>query len=218
MESFVADQTESVMLALVDQIGVALQTTSPSANSLTSFDTLINASGTVQGLAVSDYPRYAARGLSARGTAPGSVSFTSGSFAAQGISNMRTLYNNASEGTIQPNFIATTYAVHEFYEGALQPMERFAGAVPVADGSFGALAFRTTPVVASPNTPSGYMWMLRVGDDGVQVVILDGFDLNYAPFKPGANQETHVSELQWKGNQTINNRQYGCNKMHTITA
>ena len=210
--------SDTVQSGLEDQIGVALQTASPAANSITSFDTLINASGTVQGLAVSDYPVYAARGLSARGTAPGSVSFTSGSFAAQGISNMRTLYNNASEGTIQPNFIATTYAVHEFYEGALQPMERFSGAVPVADGSFGALAFRTTPVVASPNTPSGYMWMLRVGDDGMQIVTLDGFDFHFAPFKPGASQETHVSELQWKGNQTINNRQYGCNKMHTIGA
>jgi hypothetical protein len=131
---------------------------------------------------------------------------------------MRTCYNNASEGTIQPNIIATTYLVHEYYEGALQPQERFQGAVNVADGSFGALAFRTTPVVASPNAPSGYMWMLRVGEDGVMVKILDGFDFNFAPFKDGSNQETHVSELQWKGQVCIANRQYGCNKLTTITA
>jgi hypothetical protein len=146
------------------------------------------------------------------------VSFASGSFAAQGIADMRTAYNNASEGMIQPNCIITTYAVHEFYEGALQPQERFQGAVRVADASFGALAFRTTPVVASPKAPGGYMWFLRAGADGIQMVMLDGFDFNFAPFKDGSNQETHVSELQWKGQLVIKNRQYGNNKITGITA
>ncbi len=218
MENFVADQTESVMLSLVDQIGVALQTTSSASNAITSIDALISASGTVQGLATSSYPRYASRGLSARGTAPASVSFASGSFAAQGIADMRTAYNNASEGVIQPSIIVTGYTEHEYYEGALQPLERFQGAVNVADASFGALAFRGTPVVASPNTPGGRMWFMRVGEDGLKVCVLDGFDFNFAPFKDGSNQETHVSELQWKGQFVIRNRQYGSNKITGITA
>ncbi len=218
MDNFVADQTESVMLSLADQIGVALQATTTPANGITSLDTLISASGTVQGLATGSYANYSSRGISARGTAPASVSFASGSFAAQGINDMRTGFNNASEGTFQPNLIATTYDVHQFYEGALQPLERFQGAVSVADGSFGALAFRTVPVVASPNAPSGYMWMLKVGSDGVYVKVLDGFDFNFAPFKDGSNQETHVSELQWKGQLVIRNRKFGSNKLTGITA
>ncbi len=218
MESFVADQTESVMFSLVDQVGVALQTTSSAANAITSYDTLISASGTVQGLATSSYSNYSSRGLSARGTAPASVSFASGSFAAQGIPNFRTAYNNASEGSIQPNFIAVAPLVHEYYEGALQPQERFAGAVNVADASFGALAFRTTPVVMSPNTPAGYANFMRVGSDGVEVKILAGFDFNFAPFKDGSNQETHVSELQWKGQFVVHNRKFGSNKITGITA
>ena len=218
MENFVADQTESVMLSLADQVGVAIQTTSSAANAITSADALVSASGTVQGLATGSYSRYASRGLSARGTAPASVSFASGSFAAQGIADMRTAFNNASEGTIQPNTIFTTYTVHEYYEGALQPLERFQGAVNVADASFGALAFRGTPVMASPNTPSGYMNMWRVGEDGIKICILDGFDFNFAPFKDGSNQETHVSELQWKGQLVIRNRQYGSNKITGFTA
>ncbi len=218
MESFIADQTESVMLSLVDQVGTALQSTTTAANGITSLNTLIASTGTVQGIAASDYANYSSRGLSARGTAPASVSHASGSFAAQGIADMRTCYNNASEGTIQPNVIVCPYLVHEYYEGALQPQERFMGAVNVADASFGSLAFRTTPVVASPNTPSGLMYMLRIGDDGVQVKILDGFDFNFAPFKDGSNQETHVSELQLKAQLVIQNRKYGSNKMNTITA
>lgn len=219
MASFIEDQTQSVMLSLVQTLGKAAQTTSPAANAITSLDDLIAAgSSSVQGLSASTFPRYASRGLSPRDTAPGSVSFASGSFAAQGISDMRTCYNNAMEGIIQPNAIITTYNIHEFYEGVLQPLERFQGAVSVADGSFQALAFRKTAVMASPHTPSGYMWMLRIGDDGLQVVYLDGFDFEFAPFKPGSNQEIHVSELQWKGNQILHNRQYGSNKMTSITA
>jgi len=218
MDNFIADQTESVMLSLVDQVGEALQTTASAANAITSLDTLISASGTVQGLATGSYSNYSSRGISARGTAPASVSFASGSFAARGISDMRTCFNNASEGTIQPNIVVSTYDVHQFYEGALQPLERFQGAVNTADASFQALAFRGTPVVASPNTPSGYLWMLRVGDDGVKVVILDGFDFDFAPFKDGSNQETHVSELQLKAQLVIKNRKFGSNKLTGITA
>jgi len=220
MESFVADQTESVMLSLADQVGAAIQATTPATNAITPLDYLINDTDitTVQGLTTASYTYYNSRGVSARGTAPGSVSYTSGSFAAQGIADMRTCYNNASEGTVQPNFIFTTYTVHEYYESALQPLERFQGAVKTADASFGALAFRTCPVVASPNTPSGWMWFLRVGDDGVQVKVLDGFDFNFAPFKMGSTQETYVSELQWKGQLIIHNRQYGSNKITGITA
>jgi hypothetical protein len=218
MVDFVADQTESVMLALADQIGAALQTTSSPANAITSYDTLCSASGTVQGLATGNYANYASRGLEVRGTAPASRTFASGSFAAQGIPNFRTCYNNASEGTIQPTIIVVPYLVHEYYEGALQPQERFAGSVAVADASFGAMAFRTTPVVASPNTPAGYANFIRIGDDGFQVKVLAGFDFNFAPFKAGSNQETHVSELQWKGQAIINNRTIGCNKLTGITA
>ena len=74
MGSFVADQTESVLLSLCDQVGEAIQTTSSASNAITSLDTLISASGTVQGLATGSYSNYASRGISARGTAPASVS------------------------------------------------------------------------------------------------------------------------------------------------
>jgi hypothetical protein len=218
MASFVGDQTESVMLSLVDSITAAIMATTTEANGVTPIPVAIHANdASFQGLTPTDYTYYNARGLSDRGTAIASVSFTSGSFAAQGISNMRTLFNNASEGSVQPNVGITTYATHERYEGALQPMERFQGAVRVADGSFGALAFRTVPVLAEPNCASGHFYFLNVGQRGIEVITLNPHDFRFAPFKPGANQETHVSELQWKGNLVLHNRQYGCNKMHTIS-
>lgn len=217
MINFVADQTENVMLSLADTIASDLQTTSSAANAITSLDSLISAGDTGQGLSGATYDNWNSRGITARGTAAASVDFTSGSFAAQGIADMRTAFNNASEGMIMPQFIVTEYASHERYEGVLQPLERFQGAVTTADGSFQALSFRTVPVMASPNTPSGYMWFLRTGKGGVNIVTLSGKSFQFQPFKTASNQEVHVSELQWKGQLVIGNRRYGCNKLDGIT-
>lgn len=221
MASFIEDQTVSVMRSLVDLLVQDLLATASPANAITSIDSLVGADSQVQGLAGGTYAQWNSRGTSARGTAAASVSFTASptSFAAGGISNMRTCYNNASEGSIQPNVIFTDYATHESYEGALQPQERFQGAVRVADGSFGALAFRTTPVIADPNVTAGYMYMLLVDTmEGVHVTVLDGFDFAFDDFKPASNQETAVSELMFKAQCGIGNRQYGSNKVLGFTA
>lgn len=218
LASFIQDQTISVMRSLVDLIVQHLLGTANPANAITSIDDLISANDSVQTLSGATYAQWNSRGVSARGTAAASISFASGSFAAQGISDMRTCFNNASEGMIQPNVILTDYPTHERYEGALQPQERFQGAVRTADGSFQALAFRTVPVLADPNTAAGYLYMLRANpEDGVHSTILEGFDFMFDDFKPASEMETAVSELMWKGQIGIGNRQYGSNKITGVT-
>lgn len=221
MGSFIRDQTISVERSLIDMLVQDFFAAASPSNAITSVDALISAaSGTASamGLSGSTYANWNARGISARGTAGASVSFASGSFAAQGISDMRTCYNNASEGSIQPNVILTDYDTHERYEGSLQPQERFAGAVRTADGSFQSLAFRTKPVMADPNVTSGYMYQLRADtEDGVHTTTLDGFDFMFDDFKMASNQEVAVSELMWKGDVGVGNRRYGSNKMTGIT-
>ena len=217
MISFVEDQTESVLLSLADEIGDDLQSTASPANAITSIDSLVGAGDTVQTLSGVTYDNYNSRGISARGTAAASVSFASGSFAAQGISNMRTAMNNATEGLVGPTIIVAEPASHERYEGALQPQERFAGAVSVADASFAAMAFRTIPVLMSPKTATGRMYFLRPGRDGIYIKTLSNISFNFQPFKSASQQETHVSELQWKGQLCIANRRYGQNKLTGIT-
>ena len=218
MASFIADQTESVMLSLVDTVGDHLFGSSNPTGSVTSFRTLVGAgSGTVQTLSGTSYDNYNSRGVSARGTAAASISFASGSFAVQGLADLRTSYNNASEGIIQPNVCLTSYGTHERYEGVLQPQERYAGTATSADASFQALAFRQTPVVADPKVTDGDLFWFRVGDDGVQMICLNPFSFKFAPFKPSSNQEVFVSELQFKANTFIHNRRYGSNRLSGIT-
>jgi hypothetical protein len=215
---FVADQTESVMLALADDIGTALQAVTNPANSITSLYSLIGANDTtVQNLNAQTYSAWNSRGVSARGTAAASISFASGSFAAQGIADMRTARQNCTEGNIGPTVILGDSVNYNRYEGSLQPQERFAGSMLTADASFNALAFHQIPFLVSPKTPSGVLYFLRPGRDGVSIVNLSGISFEFKPFKQGSNQETHVSELQWKGQFVIKNRLYGNNRLISIT-
>ncbi len=216
--SFLEDQTVSTMLSLADIVATDIHATAIATNGLTPLDDLISANDQVQGLSGGDYDTYNSRGISARGTAAGSISFASGGFSAQGLSDMRTCYNNASEGLVQPNVIVTEYDTHERYEGVLQPQERFQGAVRVADGSFGSLAFRTVPVLADPKCVSGQMYMLRVGGmDGITLKTLNGANFSFGEWKPSSNQNSMVRPLEMTCQLMIGNRRYGNNKLTGIT-
>lgn len=220
MGSFLERQTRLVTLAKAEIMAEDIHSTSSPANAMTSLDTLIGAgSGTVQLLSGTTYDNWNSRGISARGTAAGSVSFASGSFAAQGLANMRTSFHNASEGMQQPDVIITEYATHERYEGSLQPLERFQGSVSVADGSFQALAFKGKPVLADPDCASGFMYMISLDpEDGVRFITLSGanFEWDTEGFKRSSNQNVMVRAIETTGQLAIGNRRRS-NKLTGIT-
>jgi hypothetical protein len=218
ISSFLEHQTQQVMRSLANLVADDIYADG-GASAITELPALINASGAaVHGLDGDNYPQYNSRGVSAVGTAAASVSFASGSFAAQGLSDFRAAYDNASEGMIQPNVILTEHATTQRYEAALQPQERFAGAVRVADGSFQSLAFRTTPVIPDRKCDSGSAYFLRVGDDeGVRLHALAGADFDFGEWKPSSNQPVMVRPLFLTCELMIGNRQYGCNKLTGIT-
>ena len=218
ISSFVAHQTTQVMRSVADEMTGDIHSTAQVTDACAPLNVLIGANeSSIQGLNAQTFGNYNSRGVSARGTAVGSISFASGSFAAQGISDMRTCFNGASEGTVQPNVILTDYATHERYEGSLQPQERFTGAVAVADGSFKALAFRTVPVMADPKTASGYLYMVRAGEGGVRMIALSGADFEFDDFKMAGEQSVAVSELEATMQLVIENRAHGSNKLTGIT-
>jgi hypothetical protein len=217
--SFLDSQTKSVMRALANLLADDIYAATSAANAITSIDDLISANDSVHGLSGATFLKYNSRGLDPVGTAPASISFASGSFAAQGLSDMRTSWNNASEGLIQPDVGLTTYAVHEFYEGSLQPQERFAGAVAVADGSFRALAFKGTPVIPDRKCTSGTLfWVSLGGDEGVSLHTLAGADFDFGEWKSSSNQDVMVRPLYLTGTMMIGNRAFGSNKITSITA
>lgn len=217
--NFLAEQVEEVSIALADLVADDIFSATIASNAINSLPTLISASDTIMGLNGDTYDKWNSRGVSTVGTAAASISFASGSFAAQGLSDMRRAFNNASEGMIQPNGIVTDYPTHERYEASLQPQERFAGAVNVADGSFPALAFRQTPVLPDRKCTSGNMFFLRVGDrrHGLQMDLLDGAAFEFGDWKPSGNQNAMVRPMEATLQLSIGNRQFGSNKLTSIT-
>lgn len=216
--NFLEFQTQQVMKAVANTLASDLLSTASPANAVTSLDSLISANDTVQSFAGGTYTTWNSRGLSARGTAAASISFTSGSFAAQGIADMRTCRNNASEGTVGPDVVITDYATLERYENALQPQERYAAPARVGDAAFQVLQFHGMPVLADPNCASGTLYMVSVGGmDGIDLVVLEGADFEFGDWKPSSNQNVMVRPLELTCQLRIKNRRFGSNKMSSIT-
>jgi len=170
--------------------------------------------GTIQGIDPTVYTTFFSRGLSARGTAVGTVADASGSFAAQGLADMRTLYNNASEGAVQPHAIYTHWDVFGFYEGTLQPQERFTNTA-VADAGFQQLAFKNAPVFPDAKCPTGEMYTINF--DFFKAIVLAGANLSFGPIVPAIDQEARTSKLMLKFNDVVFDRRF-INKMDTISA
>jgi hypothetical protein len=115
---------------------------------LTGLEAIVDADSTLAGLAPGTYPWWA------------STETTSGSFAAQGINDMRTIFNTLSWGNDKPDIIFTTQTIFEYYEKALQPQERFIGNA-AADAGFMNLTFKNVPVVFDRDCTSGVMYFLN---------------------------------------------------------
>lgn len=187
------------------------------ATAVTGLDSIISANDTVQSLSGATYSVWNSRGLSARGTAAGSVSFTGGSFTTRGLSDFTTAYNNATEGMKAPNVILTTWDVHAFYENKLVQFERFtqANGTAVGNPSFGGLAFRKASLFASPNATSGVAYFLNT--DVVYANFLSGADFRAMPFVQATQQEAKSSELVAKFQMIVEDRRL-VNKVTGITA
>ncbi|MEM3145979.1 MAG: phage major capsid protein [Candidatus Nitrosotenuis sp.] len=126
-----------------------------------------------------------------------------GSFAANGVDRMRTLFNSASRGTEKPTLIITTQAIFEAYEKSLSPALRFSDP-ETADAGFMNLLFRGVPVVFDDDAPAGELRMLN--SEYLRLVIGKGRNFSVTPFVRPENQDAKVSQILFYGNLTCNNR------------
>jgi hypothetical protein len=213
--SLVEFETSLAIKSLADLIADDAYDNGGTAAAATDMSSIVSSGDSVQGLNGATYTNWNSRGISARGTAPASVSFTAGAFATVGMARMRTCWLNASEGSIQPSVTLTTYDIFEAYEGSLTPQQRFTN-TQAADGSLTNLAFRMRPILPDDKCPADSLFMLRVGMDGVEFCCLNGADFAAKDFKYAQDQEARVSELQTKGNFIVHNRKYS-NKLTGLT-
>jgi len=133
-----------------------------------------------------------------------STETASGSFASQGLSDMRTTYNSISKGNIHPDLILTNQTVFEYYENVLQPQERFTD-TKVADGGFQNLKFKGATMMYDDYCQSGTMYFLN--SNYLRLVVESGTDLITTPFVKPENQDAKVAQILWMGALTASNCQ-----------
>jgi hypothetical protein len=213
VESEMRDGVES----LVDTLSTDLYSNAGGANSVSSLDQVVSSAAenaSLYGLNATTYTAWNCRGLSARGTAPGSVSFTGGSFAAAGLSNWRIAWNNAWEGNEMPQALFTTHDIYGYYEGSLQPQERFNDS-RLADGGFQTLQFKSAPILPDPKCSSGFTYFLNFNH--LFLAVLAGTDFNSGPFQEPDAQRVRISKV-WATVELITTARKLQNKVISQTA
>lgn len=190
-------------MALRNRINQAFFTSSPASNAIGSLVTSIDATSTIGDINSSSNTFW-----------QGSVT-ASGSFAAQGLSDMRAKYNTiASRNPVGgPQLILTTQTVYEFYEGALQPQQRFQG--KVGNGSFDNLMFKAAPVTYDVECNSGVMYFLH--SDAIEFIVHSQRDFVLTEWVKPVNGVSKVAQLVLMANLVVNNRRK-LGKLTAITA
>lgn len=139
----------------------------------------------------------------------------SGSFATQGLDNMRTTYNNCTiDGMGGPDLGLTTQTIFEYYEKGLQTQQRFTD-TKTLDGGFENLKFKGMTLMWDSKCNSGTMYFLN--SDALKLAVHPDGDLKVTDFiKPG-NQDAKVANILFMGNTVVLERRR-LGKMTSVTA
>lgn len=188
-----------------DEVNRDLFNTSQGAKDIRGLPTLIDASSTIQDIDSSANTFWQA-----------DVN-TGGSFAEQGLSDFRTLYNDLSKitPTTPVDMILTTSDVHESYEGTQQPQARFMS-MDTANGSFNNMMFRTAPVVFDNEANSGIAYFLN--SEALELVVDSATDFIVTPFQKATikGQDAEVA-LELVGLELITPNRRMLGKVTSIT-
>lgn len=141
-------KTKQAEMSLRDQLSQDFYGSNGDGESIDGLGIIVDATGTCGGLLQSTFTWWAA-------TETGS-----GSFAAQGLKDMRTLFNTLSYGNNTPDGLFTTQSIFEFYETSLQPQVRYADE-SAANSGFENLRFKNRPLFFDRDCTSGVVFMLN---------------------------------------------------------
>ena len=197
-------KTAQAEQSIRDAIGAALLASSRASKAINTLNALVDSSGTIGGILRSSNSWWQ------------STETASGSFASQGISDMRTLYNtiSSSAGKDHPDIIITTRAIYEYYENTLQPQVRYQS-MEMADAAFESLRFKGSDIIYDQYSNSGILLMLN--SKYISLVIDKLTDFITTPFVRPSQQDAKTAQILFMGNVTINNsRRLG--KLTGITA
>lgn len=190
--------------ALQNKLNQDLFATSPGSEDIGSLVTSIDATSSIGQINSTTYSFWQ------------STNTTSGSFAGQGISDMRTLWNTLSQRqpSSNPDLILTTPTIHGYYEASLIAQQRYQSD-GTGNGSFQKLMFKSAPIDMDAQATSGVMYFLN--SDVMELVIDPTTDFKMTEWVKPANQDAKVAQYLVALELVIRNRRK-LGKLNTITA
>lgn len=146
-----------------------------------------------------------------------STSTSSGSFAAQGLSDMRTLWSTleVKAPAAPTDLVLTTTTIYNYYEAALQAQQRYAPSDKTGNASFDSLMFRSAPVKYDAACNSGVAYFLN--SKVMELVIHSGTDFIMRDWVPSINQDAKTALFMVGLELVIKNRRK-LGKLTGITA
>jgi hypothetical protein len=175
-------KTMQAEMTLKQDMTSALFASSTSADHVECLTTMIDATSSIQDINSTSYSWWQ------------STSTTGGSFAGQGLSDMRTTYTTlnklAPEGT--PDIIVTTDTVYNYYEGSLTPQTRYTPG-GTYESSPDALKFKGATVFYDSGCNSGVMYMFP--SKHLYLVINSNGDHKTTEYVKPANQDAKTAQI-----------------------
>lgn len=200
--NIVKAKTDQAEMDLRNTINSGFFKAVPTAKDMTSLVTLIDTSSTI-----GDVNSGTSTWWQANVT-------TSGSFAAQGRSDMLGLYNTILTKGGKPDALVTTTTVHGFYEGSLVPQIRYNSSA-VGNSSFDTLKFKTADIFFDAAATSGVMYFLD--SNHIELLVNSNNDFKMTEWVKPSQQTAKVAQLVVALELTTNNRRR-LGKLTSITA
>ena len=202
VESLIDAKIKQATMSLKTLLNRSLYAAAPAASEIGSLATTIDATSSIGDINSTTYSWWQ------------SDVNTSGSFAAQGRSDMLTLYNALLVEGGKPDILVTTPSVHAYYEGSLVPQQRYESN-SVGNASFKELMFKNAQVVFDNACTSGVMYFLD--SRHIQLYISSGNNMKMTNWKEPSNQTARVAQLLMACELVTNNRRR-LGKLNTISA
>lgn len=139
-----------------------------------------------------------------------------GSFSAQGLSDMRTLWFDLSkkEGAGDPDLLMTTSDIFGFYESQLTPQQRYQQ-TDTGNGSFMNLMFKSAPMMFDEQATSGVMYFLN--SEVLKWCLSSTTNFVLSEWVKPSDQDIRVAQVLF-GGQLITDNRRKLGKITTITA
>jgi len=180
--SLLDSYTMQAMESMRDEVSTSLFRTAPGSTQMTSLVTMIDATSTIQEVNSTNNSWWQ------------STVTSGGSFAAQGLDDMRTTRDTVEEynpvSTIDT--IVTTKAIKNYYEASLTPNIRY---TPGGDGkpTFSSLMFGNAEIFSDPSATSGVIYMFSTDD--LSLYINTNGEYRTTEFVKPSNQDAKVAQI-----------------------